>query len=98
MLCTLVYLHTHGIVHSNLKTENILFCRADSDELKVIDFGLSKNVFATSTFLKSKIGTSYYVVPEVLHHNYKEKCDVCRCSVILHCMLVGVAPCVGKID
>jgi calcium-dependent protein kinase len=98
VLRALVYLHARGIVHRDLKPENILFCRADSDELKVIDFGLSKTILATGSFLKSRIGTSYYVAPEVLRHNYNEKCDVWSCGVILHCMLVGFPPFVGKTD
>ncbi len=69
MLWALVYLHALGIVYHNLKPENILFCRADSYELKLIDFGLSKIILATGDFLKSGIGTSYYVAPEVSHHN-----------------------------
>jgi calcium-dependent protein kinase len=95
VLGALVYLHARGIVHHNLKPENIWFCRANSDELKVIDFRLSKTIFDTSAFLKSSIRTSYYFVLEALHHKYKEKSDVWSCGVILHCMLVGFPPIVG---
>jgi calcium-dependent protein kinase len=96
MLRALVYLH--GIVQNKLKPDNILFCKGDSDELRVIDFRLSKTILDTSAFLKSRIGTSYYIAPEVLYHNYSEKSDVWICGDILDIMLVRFALCVGKID
>ncbi len=69
----LFYLHARGIVHRNLKPENIRFCRANSDGLKVIDFGFSKTILDTGAFLKSRIGTSNYFTPEVLRHKQNEK-------------------------
>jgi serine/threonine protein kinase len=59
-LSPLVYLHACGIVYRNLKPENILFCKADSDEFKVIDLRFSKAILATGIFFKNCIGTSYY--------------------------------------
>jgi calcium-dependent protein kinase len=34
----------------------------------------------------------YWDAPEVLHYDYKEKCDVCSCGVIINCLLVGFPP------
>ncbi len=67
----------------------MLFCEADSNELKVIDFALSRNIFDTGIFLKSCNGASYYFAAEVLRHNQNEKWDACSSGAILHCMLVG---------
>ncbi len=42
-----------------------MFVDKDSDEIKLIDFGLSKK-FSIKDPLKSVVGTPYYVAPEVL--------------------------------
>jgi calcium-dependent protein kinase len=40
---SLYYLHSYGIVHRDLKLENILMVDTSNDsELKIVDFGLSK--------------------------------------------------------
>lgn len=45
------HMHKSGIVHRDLKLENILFVNKDENsEIKIIDFGLS-NKFDTSTTL-----------------------------------------------
>jgi serine/threonine protein kinase len=50
LLSVLVYLHARGIVHSDHKQDNNLFLNAGSDNLKLIDFVLSKTVLATGAF------------------------------------------------
>lgn len=44
-----------------------MFVDEDSDDIKIIDFGLSKK-FSLSPMLnlRSVVGTPYYVAPEVL--------------------------------
>lgn len=56
------YLHSFGICHRDFKWENVLIIDEDFN-VKVIDFGLSKNmsVFEMST----KCGTEYYAAPEI---------------------------------
>jgi serine/threonine protein kinase len=36
------HLHLNGICHRDLKPENIMFIDKNSEEVKIIDFGLSK--------------------------------------------------------
>jgi calcium-dependent protein kinase len=87
------YLHYHGVCHRDLKPENILFCSMEeSSQLKLIDFGLSKVVKDMDDIIKGKVGTLYYMAPEVILGNYNEKCDVWSCGVILYIMLSGNPP------
>jgi calcium-dependent protein kinase len=64
----------------------------ESSQLKLIDFGLSKVVKTTDDIIKGKVGTLYYMAPEVLIGEYNEKCDVWSCGVILYIMLSGNPP------
>ena len=40
LFSALNHMHAHGVVHRDIKPENIMLTK--SDELKLIDFGLSK--------------------------------------------------------
>ena len=56
-------IHKNGIIHRDIKPENIMLTK--SDELKLIDFGLSKRQVGNKK-LKTIAGTPYYMAPEVL--------------------------------
>jgi calcium-dependent protein kinase len=58
--------HSQEIAHRDIKPENILI--TDSGDLKLIDFGLSKQV--KSKKMKTIVGTPYYIAPEVLDGKY----------------------------
>jgi eukaryotic-like serine/threonine-protein kinase len=65
----LAEMHDLGLVHRDIKPENILLCRgADGEEsVKLIDFGLVKEVDAASAIPSSAIvGTPLYIAPEAL--------------------------------
>ncbi|KAK9173398.1 hypothetical protein cmbei_300920 [Cryptosporidium meleagridis] len=92
----ITYMHKHNIVHRDLKPENILLESKEKDcDIKIIDFGLS-TYFQQNTKMKDRIGTAYYIAPEVLRGTYDEKCDVWSAGVILYILLSGTPPFYGK--
>jgi len=99
VLSAVTYCHQNGIVHRDLKPENLLLESQPQEGkeiiIKMIDFGTS-SLFSSSAHLHKKIGTPYYIAPEVLNMDYTEKCDVWSCGVILYILLSGYPPFPGK--
>ena len=64
----LAYIHSNGIIHRDLKLENLLLVNknASGDELivKLADFGLSR--IYRGQIVRTACGTPFYVAPEVL--------------------------------
>ena len=88
------YCHNNGIVHRDLKPENLLYLKAGEEEdnpIKIADFGLSQDIDINKA-LSSKVGTAYYVPPEILAGKYNEKCDIWSAGVILYILLSGDPP------
>ena len=65
--------------------------------MKVIDFGTSIE-YDPKQKLRARLGTAYYIAPEVLRGEYDEKCDVWSCGVILYILLCGYPPFNGDTD
>lgn len=82
-------MHAQGVVHRDIKPENIMLTK--SDELKLIDFGLSKKQEGDKK-LKTIAGTPYYMAPEVLNGQYDSKCDTWSLGVLLYVFMSGYLP------
>ena len=68
ILSAIKHLHDHGICHRDLKLENIMLESSQfkkDPQIKVIDFGLA-SYFTESLAMNSRIGTPYYMAPEVI--------------------------------
>jgi calcium-dependent protein kinase len=98
ILDAIAYCHSKGIVHRDLKPENFLFLTKSEDTpIKIIDFGLSRHNDANHA-MKTKVGTPYYVAPEVLRRDYTEGCDIWSIGVISYILLCGYPPFYGDND
>jgi serine/threonine-protein kinase len=90
--------HKHGIVHRDLKPSNVMLLdRGDElDFVKVLDFGLVKDVTGTAEELTQTglfMGSPKYMAPEqVLGTGVSPRTDVYAVGVIMYEMLVGKVP------
>lgn len=101
-LSALAYCHSKGIVHRDLKPQNIVFPTAgDLNDVKIIDFGMSKRGMKRTIFgrraIQTACGTPLYVAPEIIcGARYDEKIDVWAIGVLTYTMACGRHPFQGK--
>jgi serine/threonine protein kinase len=79
------YLHTRSprVIHRDLKPQNILI--DNNDQIKICDFGLSRQVEGSFNNTINVAGTIYYLAPEIpITHIYSEKTDVYSFGVIMY--------------
>lgn len=87
----LEYLHGIGIVHRDLKLENMLLNDKKTLNVKVADFGLSK--LYSGQALQTACGTPFYVAPDILlGTGYGPEVDMWACGVLLYILLSGRLP------
>jgi serine/threonine protein kinase/beta-lactam-binding protein with PASTA domain len=88
--------HWNGIVHRDVKPENVLL--ADDGRVKVADFGLARAVTTNTTSVDSKVllGTVAYLAPEQVERSVADaRSDVYAVGILLFEMLTGAKPFVG---
>lgn len=92
------FLHRQGVIHRDLKLENVLVASERREgpyvlyDVKISDFGLSKSI-GVGQANHSSVGTMRYAAPEVLEpdptRSYDFRADLWSLGVLLYVLLQG---------
>lgn len=85
------YLHANGIVHRDIKLDNILL--DGHGNVKIGDFGVSKKI-GSNDLLFEQCGTPAYIAPEIVTEiGYKgPPVDIWSAGICLYAILYGNVP------
>ncbi|EAL67160.1 hypothetical protein DDB_G0280717 [Dictyostelium discoideum AX4] len=96
----LEFIHSCGIIHRDLKVENLIFDK--NGIIKIVDFGFSEVGFTGNSIKNGNkknnkcLGTPYYMSPEVINkRGYGKTIDWWALGIIIFELLSGETPFVG---
>lgn len=94
LLNAIKFLHDIGMIHRDIKPENIMLDNINTFDIKLIDFGLckiDKSIITNKNICRhwTRVGTTYYMAPEVINKFYSEKCDEWSCGILYFILLTG---------
>jgi serine/threonine protein kinase len=92
------YAHRRGIVHRDIKPQNMLL-RAEDDRLLLADFGIAKVLGDTGAQTRTgAVGTIAYMAPEQFRGEISPALDIYALGCVLFQMLTGRLPFVGSTE
>ncbi|KAK7113772.1 protein kinase C beta type-like isoform X2 [Littorina saxatilis] len=95
LILALHFLHGNGVIHRDLKIQNILM--TGNRHLRLIDFGLSRMDIYDGDTTNSGCGTPFYMAPEILRRiPYSHEVDWWALGVVLYKIITGTFPFMGK--
>eukprot|EP00927_Polykrikos_kofoidii_P039437 TRINITY_DN33828_c0_g1_i1.p1 TRINITY_DN33828_c0_g1~~TRINITY_DN33828_c0_g1_i1.p1 ORF type:complete len:483 (-),score=87.16 TRINITY_DN33828_c0_g1_i1:220-1578(-) len=102
LVCGLGFLHSKGVIHRDLKLENVLVRREREEkremllDVKIADFGLSKAVGDGLSEANTTVGSPRYMAPEVINRGPHDcRADLWSLGVLVFVLLSGRFPCDG---
>ncbi len=89
------HIHSHKIVHRDIKLENILIDL--NNNIKICDFGIGRILNSSKQLLHDKCGTPMYMAPEILLSSKNQgyegfPVDIWSSGISLYIMLSGTLP------
>ncbi|CAF4131767.1 unnamed protein product, partial [Adineta steineri] len=91
LVSALYYLHSHRVLHRDMKPQNILIF--PSGKVKLCDFGFARNMTMDTMVLTSIKGTPLYMCPELVDEKpYDHSADLWALGCILYEVYHGQPP------
>ncbi|NWT77649.1 STK36 kinase, partial [Lanius ludovicianus] len=91
LISALYYLHSHRILHRDMKPQNILLGK--DGVVKLCDFGFARAMSIHTMVLTSIKGTPLYMSPELVEERpYDHRADLWSVGCILYELFVGTSP------